>query len=241
MPERSLTAYIRAREKMVQDQVIGRGVKDTRVADAMRKVPREFFVESALASRAYSDGPLPIGEKQTISQPYMVGLMTEALELNGREKVLEVGTGSGYQTAVLGLLAAQVFSIEKIRPLSVRARAVLDELNYYNVALHVGDGTIGWSDHAPYDAIIVTAGAPSIPKPLLDQLAVGGRLVVPSAARSRRCSNAYGAPNRASTKKIWASAASSSFGGNTVGPTEGQIFFARFFLSIALYFLLLRF
>ncbi|HEX2385791.1 MAG TPA: protein-L-isoaspartate O-methyltransferase, partial [Candidatus Binatia bacterium] len=148
MPERSLTAYIRAREKMVQDQVIGRGVKDTRVADAMRKVPREFFVESALASRAYSDGPLPIGEKQTISQPYMVGLMTEALELNGREKVLEVGTGSGYQTAVLGLLAAQVFSIEKIRPLSVRARAVLDELNYYNVALHVGDGTIGWSDHA---------------------------------------------------------------------------------------------
>ncbi|HEY6197908.1 MAG TPA: protein-L-isoaspartate(D-aspartate) O-methyltransferase [Candidatus Binatia bacterium] len=180
MPDRSPTAYIRAREKMVQEQVVGRGVKDPRVAEAMRKVPREFFVESALASRAYDDGPLPIGEKQTISQPYMVGLMTEALELKGEEKVLEVGTGSGYQTSVLGLLAAQVFSIEKIRPLSARARAVLDELHYYNVALHVGDGTIGWSDHAPYDAIIVTAGAPpNIPKPLLDQLAPGGRLVIP--------------------------------------------------------------
>jgi protein-L-isoaspartate(D-aspartate) O-methyltransferase len=180
MPDRSPTAYIRAREKMVQEQVVGRGVKDPRVAEAMRKVPREFFVESALASRAYDDGPLPIGDKQTISQPYMVGLMTEALELKGEEKVLEVGTGSGYQTSVLGLLAAQVFSIEKIRPLSARARAVLDELHYYNVALHVGDGTIGWSDHAPYDAIIVTAGAPpNIPKPLLDQLAPGGRLVIP--------------------------------------------------------------
>ena len=180
MPERSPTAYIRAREKMVQEQVAGRGVRDPRVAEAMRKVPREFFVESALASRAYDDGPLPIGDKQTISQPYMVGLMTEALELKGDEKVLEVGTGSGYQTAVLGLLAAQVFSIEKIRPLSVRARAVLDELHYYNVALHVGDGTIGWSDHAPYDGIIVTAGSPpNVPKPLLDQLAVGGRLVIP--------------------------------------------------------------
>jgi protein-L-isoaspartate(D-aspartate) O-methyltransferase len=180
MPDRSPTAYIRAREKMVQEQVVGRGVKDPRVAEAMRKVPREFFVESALASRAYDDGPLPIGDKQTISQPYMVGLMTEALELKGEEKVLEVGTGSGYQTSVLGLLAAQVFSIEKIRPLSARARAVLDELHYYNIALHVGDGTIGWSDHAPYDAIIVTAGAPpNIPKPLLDQLAPGGRLVIP--------------------------------------------------------------
>ena len=178
--ERSPSTYTRAREKMVQEQVVGRGIKDARVADAMRKVPREFFVESALASRAYDDGPLPIGEKQTISQPYMVGLMTEALELKGDEKVLEVGTGSGYQTAVLGLLAAQVFSIEKIRSLSVRARAVLDEIDYYNVALHVGDGTIGWSDHAPYDAIIVTAGAPpNVPKPLLDQLAVGGRLVIP--------------------------------------------------------------
>jgi protein-L-isoaspartate(D-aspartate) O-methyltransferase len=178
-PERTPSSSIRAREKMVQEQVAGRGVKDRRVAEAMLKVPREYFVESGLASRAYDDGPLPIGDKQTISQPYMVGLMSEALELKGDEKILEVGTGSGYQTAVLGLLTAQVFSIEKIRSLSVRARAILDELHYYNVALHVGDGTIGWSDHAPYDAIIVTAGAPSVPKPLLDQLGVGGRLVIP--------------------------------------------------------------
>ena len=164
---------------MVQEQVIGRGIKDPRVIAAMRKVPREFFVESALAGRAYDDGPLPIGDKQTISQPYMVALMTEALALKGNEKVLEVGTGSGYQTAVLAELAPQVFSLEKIRSLSIRARAILDELRYYNVALHVGDGTLGWSDHAPYDAILVTAGSPGVPKPLLDQLAVGGKLVIP--------------------------------------------------------------
>jgi protein-L-isoaspartate(D-aspartate) O-methyltransferase len=164
---------------MVQEQVIGRGIKDPRVIEAMRKVPREFFVESALASRAYDDGPLPIGEKQTISQPYIVGLMTEALALKDTEKVLEIGTGSGYQTAVLAELAHHVFSLEKIRSLSIRARAILDELRYYNVALHVGDGTLGWSDHAPYDAILVTAGSPGVPKPLVDQLSVGGRLIIP--------------------------------------------------------------
>jgi protein-L-isoaspartate(D-aspartate) O-methyltransferase len=164
---------------MLQEQVTGRGIKDPRVIEAMRKVPREFFVESALASRAYDDGPLPIGEKQTISQPYMVGLMTEALDLKGNEKVLEIGTGSGYQTAVLAELAEHVFSLEKIRSLSIRARAILDELSYYNVALHVGDGTLGWSDHAPYDAILVTAGSPGVPKPLVDQLAIGGKLVIP--------------------------------------------------------------
>lgn len=164
---------------MVQEQVIARGIKDPRVIEAMLKVPRDFFVESALADRAYDDGPLPIGEKQTISQPYMVALMTEALELRGTEKILEVGTGSGYQTAVLAELAPHVFSIEKIRSLAIRARAILDELGCYNVAIHVGDGTLGWSDHAPFDAILVTAGSPSVPKPLLEQLEVGGRLVIP--------------------------------------------------------------
>jgi protein-L-isoaspartate(D-aspartate) O-methyltransferase len=164
---------------MVQEQVIARGIKDPRVIEAMLKVPRDLFVESALAGRAYDDGPLPIGEKQTISQPYMVALMTEAAELRGPEKVLEIGTGSGYQTTVLAELAANVFSVEKIRSLSIRARAILDELGYYNVATLVGDGTIGWSDHVPYDAILVTAGSPGVPKPLVDQLAVGGRLVIP--------------------------------------------------------------
>ncbi|HEY3303497.1 MAG TPA: protein-L-isoaspartate(D-aspartate) O-methyltransferase [Candidatus Binatia bacterium] len=178
-PERVPSNYNRAREKMVQEQVIARGIKDPRVIEAMRKVPREYFVESALASRAYDDGPLPIGAKQTISQPYIVGLMTEAAELKGPEKVLEIGTGSGYQSAVLAEMAANVFSVEKIRSLSIRARAILDELGYYNVATHVGDGTIGWSDHAPYDAILVTAGSPGAPRPLVEQLAIGGRLVIP--------------------------------------------------------------
>lgn len=164
---------------MVQEQLVARGIKDPRVLQALRKIPRHWFVESALADRAHDDGPLPIGEKQTISQPYMVGLMTEALELKGDEKVLEVGTGSGYQTAILAGLCLNVFSVEKIRYFAVRARAILDELGCYNVAIHVGDGTMGWSEHAPFDAILVTAGAPGLPQPLLDQLAVGGRLVIP--------------------------------------------------------------
>ena len=164
---------------MVHEQVIARGIKDPRVIEAMLKVPRDLFIESALAARAHDDGPLPIGEKQTISQPYMVALMTEALELKGNEKVLEVGTGSGYQTAILAELAQHVFSIEKIRSLAVKARAILDRLGYYNVAIQVGDGTLGWSDHEPFDAIVVTAGSPSVPKPLADQLGVGGRLIIP--------------------------------------------------------------
>lgn len=158
---------------------MARGIKDPRVQQAMRKVPRHFFVESALADRAYEDGPLPIGEKQTISQPYMVALMTEALELAGNEKVLEIGTGSGYQTAILAEIAPNVFSIEKIRSLATRARATLDDLGYYNVAIQVGDGTLGWSEHAPFDAILVTAGAPAVPQPLVEQLSIGGRLVIP--------------------------------------------------------------
>ena len=171
--------YHWAREKMVQEQLIARGIKDPRVLGAMRKIPRHFFVESALADRAYHDGPLPIGEKQTISQPYMVAFMTAALELRGNERVLEVGTGSGFQTAVLAELSLNVFSIEKIRPLAVRARSLLEELHYYNVAVHVGDGTLGWSDHAPFDAILVTAGSPELPQPLVKQLSVGGRLIIP--------------------------------------------------------------
>jgi protein-L-isoaspartate(D-aspartate) O-methyltransferase len=168
-----------AREKMVQEQIIARGVRDARVADAMRKIPRHLFVDAGLVSRAYDDCALPIGEKQTLSQPYMSARMTEALRLTGQEKALEIGTGSGYQSALLAELCFNVFSVEKIRSLSRQARALLDRLGYHNIALHVGDGTIGWSDHAPYDAIIVTAAAPDLPKPLLEQLAMGGRMVMP--------------------------------------------------------------
>jgi protein-L-isoaspartate(D-aspartate) O-methyltransferase len=168
-----------AREKMVQEQIIARGVSDARVIGAIRKIPRHLFVDPGLVNRAYDDSALPIAEKQALSQPYMVAHMTEALQLFGEEKALEIGTGSGYQTALLAELCFNVFSVEKIRALSHNARALLDRLAYHNIALHVGDGTLGWSDHAPYDAIIVTAGAPTLPKPLLEQLAVGGRMVIP--------------------------------------------------------------
>lgn len=164
---------------MIEEQLLARGIKDPRLLEVMRRVPRHLFVESALADRAYEDSPLPIGEKQTISQPYMVGLMTQALELRGSEKVLEVGTGSGYQTAILAELCQNVFSIEKIGSFVARARSVLDRLGYYNVAIQVGDGTLGWAEHAPFDAILVTAGSPSLPQPLLEQLSIGGRLVIP--------------------------------------------------------------
>ncbi len=164
---------------MVEDQIISRGIKDVRVIAAMRKVPRHLFVEEALQSQAYSDHPLPIGEKQTISQPYMVALMTEALQLKGKEKVLEIGGGSGYQTAILAELSEKVFSIERIRSLAIRARQLLYELGYYNVELKIFDGTYGWMEETPFDAIIVAAGAPDIPQPLLDQLAIDGRLVIP--------------------------------------------------------------
>jgi protein-L-isoaspartate(D-aspartate) O-methyltransferase len=164
---------------MVQEQIIARGVSDTRVIAALRKIPRHLFVDVGLVNRAYDDSALPIGDKQTLSQPYMAARMSEALCLGGEEKVLEVGTGSGYQTALLAEICFNVFSVEKLRALSRKARQLLDRLDYQNIALHVGDGTLGWSEHAPYDAIIVTAGAPRPPKPLLEQLAVGGRLVIP--------------------------------------------------------------
>jgi protein-L-isoaspartate(D-aspartate) O-methyltransferase len=171
--------FLWARERMVQEQITARGVNDPRVIAAMRKIPRHLFVDPGIVNRAYDDSALPIGEKQTLSQPYMSARMTEALSLSGDEKVLEVGTGSGYQTALLAELCFNVFSIEKIRGLSRAARTLLDQLGYQNIALHVGDGTIGWSEHAPYDAIIVSAGSPATPKPLLDQLSPRGRLVIP--------------------------------------------------------------
>ncbi len=164
---------------MVRTQLLERGVHDSRVLDAMRKVPRHLFVEPALVNRAYDDDPLPIGAKQTISQPYIVGYMLQALKLTGTERVLEIGTGSAYQTALLAELCANVFSVEKLRALAAQARARLDELRYYNVAIHMGDGTLGWSEHAPYDAIIVAAGAPRVPEPLAQQLAPGGKLIIP--------------------------------------------------------------
>jgi protein-L-isoaspartate(D-aspartate) O-methyltransferase len=171
--------FPRVRLKMVEEQLISRGVKDPRVIAAMQKIPRHLFVEEALQNQAYTDHPLPIGEKQTISQPYIVALMTEALELKGTEKVLEIGAGSGYQTAVLAELAQKVFSIERIRSLAIKARKLLFELGYFNVEIKIFDGTYGWVEEGPFDAIIVTAGGPEIPQPLLDQLAVGGRLVIP--------------------------------------------------------------
>jgi protein-L-isoaspartate(D-aspartate) O-methyltransferase len=171
--------FPKARFRMVEEQIIGRGIEDPRVIAAMKKVPRHLFVEEALQSQAYSDHPLPIGEKQTISQPYIVALMTEALRLEGREKVLEIGTGSGYQTAILAELAAKVFSIERIRSLAIGARKLIYELGYLNVEIKFSDGTSGWAEESPFDAIIVTAGAPEVPQPLVDQLAMGGRLVVP--------------------------------------------------------------
>jgi protein-L-isoaspartate(D-aspartate) O-methyltransferase len=168
-----------ARRRMVEAQVIARGIRDRRVIEAMQKIPRHLFVEEAMAAQAYNDNPLPIGEKQTISQPYMVALMTELLELKGKEKVLELGTGSGYQAAVLAVLAERVCTMERIRPLALRARKVLDGLGLLNVNIRVADGTCGWEEEAPFDAILVTAGAPEIPDTLVAQLAVGGRLVLP--------------------------------------------------------------
>lgn len=171
--------YLRAREKMVEEQVVARGIKNPRLLAAMRKIPRHLFVDPGLLQRAYDDSSLPIGAKQTVSQPYMAARMTEALDLSGEEKVLEIGTGSGYQAALLAELSFNVFSVEKIRALAVKARAVLDRLQYHNIAIQVGDGTIGWPEHSPFDAIMVTAGAPDLPRPLIEQLAVGGRLVIP--------------------------------------------------------------
>lgn len=171
--------FERARARMVEEQLIERGISDPRVLAAMARVERHRFVEEALQDRAYDDKPLPIGARQTISQPFMVGLMTQVLELGGDERVLEIGTGCAYQTAILAELAANVFSVERISSLAIAARHRLDQLGYYNVAIRVGDGTLGWGDEAPFDVVLVTAGTPQVPRPLITQLADGGRVVFP--------------------------------------------------------------
>jgi protein-L-isoaspartate(D-aspartate) O-methyltransferase len=169
----------RAREEMVAAQIEARGVRDARTLAAMRKVPRHLFVPPDLAAVAYGDSPLPIGQGQTISQPYIVAFMTEALGLRGGETVLEVGTGSGYQAAVLAEIAARVYTIEIVAPLAEEARERLVRLGYRNVEVRAGDGYQGWPEKAPFDAVIVTAAAPRIPEPLKQQLKDGGRLVIP--------------------------------------------------------------
>lgn len=171
-------AFYIARKRMVEEQIRPE-VKDERVLDAFAKVPRHLFVDEGMIDQAYKDHPLYIGEGQTISQPLIVAMMTELLELKGGEKVLEIGTGSGYQTAILCELAKHVYTIERIAKLANRARKVLYDLGYINFTLNVGDGTLGWKEHAPYDGIIVTAGAPLAPAPIIEQLADGGRLVIP--------------------------------------------------------------
>jgi len=164
---------------MVETQLVPRGITDERVLDAMREVPRHAFVGPGMESSAYGDHALPIGEAQTISQPFMVALMTQELALTGREKVLEIGTGSGYQTALLARLAEQVFSVERVESLGRRAQKTLEELGYTNVLIKIGDGSIGWKEFSPFDRIIVTAGSPNLPASLLDQLDDPGAMVIP--------------------------------------------------------------
>ena len=171
--------YTQARERMVQEQLRGRGLEDPLVLAAMQQVPRHLFVEESVRDQAYEDHPLPIGEGQTISQPYMVARMAEVLKLAESERVLEVGTGSGYLAAVLAEQGTEVYSIEIYDSLARRARTVLQELGYNNISVRVADGTLGWEDEAPFDAIVIGAASPGLPRPLLTQLRLGGRLVVP--------------------------------------------------------------
>jgi protein-L-isoaspartate(D-aspartate) O-methyltransferase len=173
------------RERMVDDQIAARGVRDARLLAALRKIPRHLFVPADLQAAAYADEPLPIGSGQTISQPYIVGYMTEALGLRGGERVLEIGTGSGYQTAVLAELAAEVFTVEIVPELAARARAILDALGYVHVSYRTGDGAAGWPERAPYEAVMVTAAPLAVPRALREQLAVGGRMIVPVGVGSQ--------------------------------------------------------
>ncbi len=171
--------YERQREEMVRQQLKPRGIHDANVLEALGTVPRHLFVSEALRDQAYGDYPLPIGEQQTISQPYIVAEMTQALELCKDDRVLEIGTGSGYQAAILAEIVFRVYTIERIRALYIQARNLLDKLHYHNIVMRCTDGTAGWQDESPFDAIMVTAGAPEVPTKLLDQLAEGGRMIVP--------------------------------------------------------------
>ncbi len=179
-PRRDLSVDLsEARERMVSEQLERRGIKDPRVLAAMRSVERDRFIPAEYAEHAYDDGPLPIGSSQTISQPYIVALMSEAAALDGNERVLEIGTGSGYQAAILSRLAPEIYSIESIPSLHDHARLILDTLGVRNVHLRCGDGSVGWPEKAPFDAILVTAAMPGVARPLLEQLSPGGRLVAP--------------------------------------------------------------
>ena len=171
--------FSRQREDMVRRQIEARGITDKSVLSAMLAVPRHLFVSEALRDQAYGDYPLPIGEQQTISQPYIVAEMTQALQLGSNDRVLEIGTGSGYQAAILSKIVYRVYTIERIRSLFMQARSLFDELRYFNIVTRYSDGTNGWEDEAPFDAIIVTAGAPEVPQTLVNQLSEGGRLVLP--------------------------------------------------------------
>ncbi len=175
--------YKRLRDKMVEQQIISRGISDPRVIAAFSRVPRHLFVSEALMDQAYSDFPLPIGEQQTISQPYIVAEMTQALQLDKADRILEIGTGSGYQAAILSEIVFRVYTIERINSLYIKARKLFDQLGYHNIITKYSDGTTGWQDESPFDAIIITAGAPAIPQPLVDQLAVGGRMILPVGDR----------------------------------------------------------
>ena len=175
--------FEKARARMVEAQLIPRSINDPKTLEAMKKVPRHPFVEDAMKNQAYGDFPLPIGRGQTISQPYIVALMTQALGLQGHEHVLEIGTGSGYQAAVLSQICEKVYTVERIDTLLVQARKVFDSLHYLNILTKLDDGTNGWLEYAPYDAIIVTAGGPKVPVPLLDQLKDPGNLIIPVGDR----------------------------------------------------------
>jgi len=178
--------YIVLRDKMIRQQLVGRGLKNEKVIEAFYRVPRHYFTDQALPDQAYGDHPLPIGEGQTISQPYIVALMTDALNLEGSERVLEVGTGSGYQAAILAELVKEVYTIERIAELQEKAKKALDSIGYSNINYKVGDGTKGWPEKAPFDGIIITAATNKVPNSLLQQLDTGGNLVAPVGSKTEQ-------------------------------------------------------